>query len=87
MDIGQIGGFVGGVGTAAALVTSWLRSLIAKRDHRIELLEAENRAQGATITELREQKNMLQITAEIQNRFLSQLPASAEAPHRTGGHT
>lgn len=85
VDLGQIGAFMGGVAAVAVPVVAWFRGALKKRDHRIELLEGVVDSKDATITELRTQVSELKVTAQIQERFFSQLPASPR--RRSGGQT
>jgi hypothetical protein len=87
VDLGQIGAFAGGVMAIAAPGIAWVRGMIRKRDHKIELLETAIEAKDAANAELRLQVSELKVTAQIQERFFSQLPPSPSPRRRSGGTT
>jgi hypothetical protein len=77
MDPGILAAWIGVGGMV--LVTSvggtikWARGKLAELNRKIETLEQAADKQDEVIVDLRSQRDKLQITAEIQDRFFGQL--------------
>lgn len=88
MDPGIVAALIGVVGAAVLAAVGgtvkFMRSkadkVVEKLEHDVELLEKAVNVKDEAIADLRSQRDRLQITADLMDRFLNQLPP----PRRTG---